>query len=411
MFKTIIDSSTKGFDTVVESIDLMMRDQIREVRATMEKDRNTWSTDVDGAWLFAQVRGIASKWCIDTLFETYERVLQGNFPVECNDTWWNIVYGIPCPHQIHQFILARTPIPPTDIHEFWKQLAWRPEGQDEADDCTPIDPIHLTLHEFFRRYNEGDLDRDTLHSMATAFTDAVDPSSTSMRAPPTGERTRTSRRGPCQTNPLQSERRRAQFQRQQSSRGRGRGPRGTAQAARVSASQFHFGHNVIDEFMRVYISGVMSVTGDGHCGFRSLALLAGRDSDAYADMRLLIAQEIITHRQLYEHLFYGTPLDTIIQRINCIVRPAPEESWLEMPLAGLAYATMMQVPLVCLSWINPVLCLPLYANQGSQLQDLPLYGISNAGSDTHFVPVSHISSLQLYQFFTILPHPLIHSRL
>ena len=79
MLKTQLDSSTKGFDTLVEAIDLMMRDQIREVRATMEMDRNTWSTDVAGALLFAEVRGIASKWCIDTLYETYERVLQENF--------------------------------------------------------------------------------------------------------------------------------------------------------------------------------------------------------------------------------------------------------------------------------------------------------------------------------------------
>ena len=193
MLKTQLDSSTKGFDTLVEAIDLMMRDQIREVRATMEMDRNTWSTDVAGALLFAEVRGIASKWCIDTLYETYRMVLDGHLPgEECNDPWWNIVYGMPCPHQIRRLILADTPIPPTDIHDFWKQLAWRVERQD---DTVPIDPIDLTLRDFFRRYNEGLLGRETLLIMASAFSDATDPGSSTMRPPPNGERTGNSRRG------------------------------------------------------------------------------------------------------------------------------------------------------------------------------------------------------------------------
>ena len=142
-----------------------------------------------------------------------------------------------------------------------------------------------------------------------------------------------------------------------------------------------------------------------------LALLAGRDTDDYAAMRQQVATEITTHRQLYKPLFYGTPFATIIQRITCTAIPAPQHSWLDMPLAGLAYASMMQVPLVCLSWINPVLCLPMYTNPGSQLQDSPLYGLSNAGGAGHFVPVSHVSFLQVYPYITIFRHQLIHLRL
>ena len=160
--------------------------------------------------------------------------------------------------------------------------------------------------------------------------------------------------------------------------------------------------------MKVFIVEVMPVLGDGNCGYRSLAVLAGGDSDDYSGMRMEVATEIMTRPQLYEPLFHGTRLEDIIQQINYIQSPCPQQYYLEMPLVGLVYATIKQVALVCLSWHNPHLCLPMHTTPGTQITDLPLYGISNAGSPDHFVPVSKISLLQLYQFFTIFPHPLIN---
>ena len=153
--------------------------------------------------------------------------------------------------------------------------------------------------------------------------------------------------------------------------------------------------------MKVFIAEVMPVLGDGNCGYRSLAVLDGGDSDDYEAMRMEVVTEIITRPQLYEPLFHGTRLEEIIQQINFYQSPCPQHYYMEMPLAGLVYATIKQVALVCLSWVNPHLCLPLYTAPGTQLTDLPLHGISNAGSANHFVPVSKIMFIT---FVSILYH-------
>ena len=65
--------------------------------------------------------------------------------------------------------------------------------------------------------------------------------------------------------------------------------------------------------------------------------------------------------------------------------------WMEIPIMGEVFATLHQRPLVILSQMMPMLCLPLYATGGPSV---PAYeeidGIALVGNNNHFVPVRFV---------------------
>ena len=113
VLKKTLHSSTGGLDSVIESIDWMLRGQAREVRGSLEKDRttlvrgslekdrNTSVVQVHDLWLFDKDKHIASNKCIGILHKSFKKINEGKMTPACNDGWWNIFYGLPCPHQIH----------------------------------------------------------------------------------------------------------------------------------------------------------------------------------------------------------------------------------------------------------------------------------------------------------------------
>ncbi len=56
MLKRTLHSSTGGLDSVIEAIDLMFKDQAREVWGALEKDRNTSVVEAAEWWLFDKIR-------------------------------------------------------------------------------------------------------------------------------------------------------------------------------------------------------------------------------------------------------------------------------------------------------------------------------------------------------------------
>ena len=101
VLKKTLNSSRGELESVIESIDLMLVDQTREVRGQLEKERNTYVVVIDDYWLFDKVKHITSKKCICILHKSFKTINEGGMTATCNDGWWNICFGLPCLPQIH----------------------------------------------------------------------------------------------------------------------------------------------------------------------------------------------------------------------------------------------------------------------------------------------------------------------
>ena len=85
VLKRTLQSSVGDFGCVFQAIDLDMVDQIREVRGSIERNRNTWATDIDGMGIFSRVQHIVSKDCFEHLYKLYEKVIASAPEPECTD--------------------------------------------------------------------------------------------------------------------------------------------------------------------------------------------------------------------------------------------------------------------------------------------------------------------------------------
>ena len=151
-----------------------------------------------------------------------------------------------------------------------------------------------------------------------------------------------------------------------------------------------FGIDNLDDFWLPYITDVRQVRSDGHCGYRSMALLLGRKEQEYGNIRRELVTELLQNRELYEpirrRLRPGTWEDLILQ-VNHCRSPCSELYWLHFPLMGLVFATLYQVGLVLLCWDAPTFCLPLRCRTENADPPRQIFGMAHVGNRDHFIPV------------------------
>jgi len=150
---------------------------------------------------------------------------------------------------------------------------------------------------------------------------------------------------------------------------------------------FEWGMDNINTFMLGYIKGVRDVMGDGHCGYRSIAVLLGYDEGSYIQIRFSFSQFIVLRRDIWSLVLEDMKIvDQLLMEVNTIVSPCARAAWMEVPIMGLVFATLHQVTLVCLTWFGPCTCLPLWAPLGSE-PPTTVYAIALIRNRDHFVPV------------------------
>ena len=165
--------------------------------------------------MFSQIKFVVSKHCMDTLHDTYTKVIDGNISAECNNQWWNIALGMPCPHQVSAMIASRSPIPPDSIHKFWKQLSW--DLMDQPDETIPLSFPRMRMNHIMRRFQIGDIPKATMLKICNAYDDDVNPGGTNLLEPPSdkSKQDRKKKHNPCQTNPLRSEKKQQEWEKEQ----------------------------------------------------------------------------------------------------------------------------------------------------------------------------------------------------
>ena len=142
-----------------------------------------------------------------------------------------------------------------------------------------------------------------------------------------------------------------------------------------------------------YISAAREVKDDGHCGYRTLAVLLGRQEREYMAIRQEIATELIENYDLYDPIRRGLhegTWDKLVMQVNYCLSPCSSEYWLHMPFIGLAFATLYQVGLVLLTWHAPTLCLPLRARGTINAPPTRIMAMAHIGQQNHFIPVNNL---------------------
>ena len=122
MLKRTLDNSQGDFAIVVEAIHRTLTHQIHEVKGSMETDRFKVPNAAPATWLFTRIVRIVSMLCFKRVWKVYESVVAKKHHLDCRDKWLRTSIGIPCAHDIEHCLNTHTPIMPSQIHPFWKQL-------------------------------------------------------------------------------------------------------------------------------------------------------------------------------------------------------------------------------------------------------------------------------------------------
>ena len=352
VLKRCVESSVGDFVCVFKAIDLVLTDQISEVKISMGRALNTWPTTQEDLWVFGRVRNIVSKECFYHLVTIYNDLLKNGCTEECKDGFWRISFGLPCTHEIQASIDGKTPIRPSQIHRFGKTLDWKGVVIEDPSDNVVLTSGQITIQRLIANYESGEMDEETQWRIASSYNDADNPISTNMVTPdPSGRRLVGRPRGrnmkpatdkSSYTCPLKSETRQHEFQKEQD---RGRGRRGKARGARGDTRterrgrgrrnaeeagstnfkqpehedmgseeldgfgsspffkhlSFDWGTNNVDSFMMPFIRKVVNVSGDGHCEYRAFPQLLDWEQDPWPAIRMALVAEMIEHADRYSY--------------------------------------------------------------------------------------------------------------
>lgn len=158
----------------------------------------------------------------------------------------------------------------------------------------------------------------------------------------------------------------------------------------ISYMGVNLGVKNIDYFWLSYMTSVKDVRSDGHCGYRSMALLTGMQQSQYRMIRAALAAELLGNKETWEPIRRGLRVgtwDDLIAQVNYMRSPCERPFWMDMPFMGLVFATVYNVGLVQLSWDAPCLCLPIRQSTVSPGPPQKIFGIALVGCSNHWIPV------------------------
>ncbi|KAL8474204.1 hypothetical protein ACS0TY_030864 [Phlomoides rotata] len=134
-----------------------------------------------------------------------------------------------------------------------------------------------------------------------------------------------------------------------------------------------------------YIVNVKNVMGDGHCGFRTVALLMGFSEDDWPRVRQDLMNELGHNIPLYEDVFrMKERVQEVLETLNCFTETAGLDNWFLLPYMGYLVAAAYNVALIVLDPRLSLTFLPLMKAVPEQPRSICMALVN----DNHFVHVS-----------------------
>ena len=119
-------------------------------------------------------------------------------------------------------------------------------------------------------------------------------------------------------------------------------------------------------FIIPYIGGITNVKGDGHCGYRAVALQIYGDEESWGRVRSECYTEVRDHQELYERVLSWIPVSELLCKLAWYEPWVPEYYWMTLPEVGHIIATRYNVAFISYGSSGGNLCLPVTVRAGVQ---------------------------------------------
>ncbi|XP_047338814.1 uncharacterized protein LOC124942368 [Impatiens glandulifera] len=224
------------------------------------------------------------------------------------------IYGLPCKHDLAHYRFLSIPIPIQSINAHWRRLSMN--GHEYHDDGARANRTSKI------DFNIADPSQSTVRAPSY---------NTEHRGRPTGKDEQSKRRIPFFVDISTSSSRATQTNATSRKRGRGRG----SGVRNTLSTHDHppvspFRDTYIEKLptvMQPYISHIVDVEPDGHCGFRAIAALIGYGEEGWIQVRYDLMEEIQQNKRQYDQLYPDREMaDNLLVLLKYFEQPAPERS-------------------------------------------------------------------------------------
>ncbi|XP_052198258.1 uncharacterized protein LOC127805543 [Diospyros lotus] len=388
--KRHLGSSQGDFESSWTIINSLIELQHTEIKGSFEKSLTLVQHNFKPE-IFRELRGIISRNAMNmVLKETQIAQKIGVDKISCGCVIRS-THGLPCAHEIAEFIIQGRPIPLSVVHSHWRKLHLMQTTCDEdISSLLMIEPEIDTIYKKFQLESEaGKL------VLKRKLRELVDPATTSLMAQSVKVKTKgkpsskkkyhfdsSTKRDPSYFEIVQSSHDNTTPVIQSSSK---IGKECKHSKSRVNVKYRLRGYD--DSFppnVQYFIHNIANVDSDGHCGFRAIAAFLGMSEQNWGDIRLNLIEELHVFRAEYSQL-YGSNMrvDELMHALSCFESVAPPQHWMTLPDMGHLIASKYNVVLIHLSRLQCLTYLLLRSVPPPSLQ----HRIISIGfvNDCHFV--------------------------
>ncbi|CAM8953518.1 unnamed protein product [Rhodiola kirilowii] len=358
--KMYLGDTMSSIDTSFDKIHKMLTNQFGDIQESFERSLHIPRRAHLHDNIFSEVRCQISLEAMEIISAELKCVDESSYqPVGSCSCAIRKIYGLPCKHDLANYRHLSIPIPIISIHGHWRRLsmhAWNQPNEESRRDRTSY------VVEILDKMNPEMRDH-----MIDQFLDMADPSQSTVRVPsynverkgrPSDKDERNRRRMPSFVDISTSGSGVNQKSLIEPKRGRhksGSGVRSTT--PNNDHSRFPSTYDIyIDQLpavMHQYISKIVDVAPDGHCGFRAIAALIGYGEEDWMQVRAELIDEIQQNKAQYDVIFPdNSTSDNLLILLNYFETPAPERHWMESMTLGTVIASRYNIVLYIFGGTN-----------------------------------------------------------
>ncbi|XP_028098948.1 uncharacterized protein LOC114298553 [Camellia sinensis] len=373
--KRQLGSCQVSFQASFEKIHSLLELQHTDIKASFEKSLTVVQHQFKPSQ-FRELRGNVSISALEYLLVESKRANSIGIDVEACGCVLRHTHGLPCAHEIANYIRQDRPMPLATIHSQLRQLHISICKKEKETEVT----CHAEVELFVNKFNESD--RTMRLELLKKLKEIVYPGSTFLVEPEVKPKTRprdhkkinvSTRRDPCAFELVQSGHdsfsprdtqittlaSTLQTKKKRPVKGKEKvNPKGKAYITRTVKPGAY-----VDAFpagLKPYIKFVKDVAADGNCGFRAIAASIGHTEDDWAQVRRNLLGELHTHKEEYITLYGSYERFEELTSILSYFEDSPGYShWMTMPDMGHLVASCYNLMLYHLSLQQCLTFLPL----------------------------------------------------
>lgn len=398
--KRWLGSATGGFDTIFPKLHSNIELQLNELKAQFEQSRTVVHTLTEKSFVFRQLSCNVSHKAFELMDEEWIKLetlkeankLEGYGIDRCI---LRSSHGLPCLHEMFAAQQNLIPFDPTDINIFWRTLDMEATEELSTTRRSGDDLLRDLLSDIGP---QSDVDKVVL---STRIGNVIRRHASELGEHATDKKHkgRPPNRKSTKRDPSDWEYVDKQFSGSQRSDPDIMSLSFPAQSegqARRSTSTDDGGTFITDfpyptdvpHWILKYIIGHTNVKGDGHCGFRCIALCVYGDDELWDLVRRELVQEMFENWELYWRALTKDVLMRAVRICDYHEATAPQRHWLCLTDLGLVVATRYQRILQCFSISSG--CshfLPLQPRLGGQTAPTEFITLALVHGASHFIKI------------------------